>query len=140
MDEKSNVGKIDVANSDKPVKIYNLNVMIAKNYLNEMQIRRLERTVSGYFDYIEDLVERENTFTMREFAESINAFLEFRRYDVLKDKGTISRKEAEEKAETEYNKFNKTQRIKSDFDRLLDETKNLKKTDIAIPVMKRKHN
>ena len=89
------------------------------------KIKSLERTVSGYFDYIEDLVERENTFTMEEFAESINAFLEFRRYDILKDKGSISRKEAEEKAEKEYNKFNKTQKIESDFDKLLEESKRM---------------
>ena len=106
-------------------RILKSDVLIAKNYLSEKQIKSLERTVSGYFDYIEDLVERENTFTMEEFAESINAFLEFRRYDILKDKGSISRKEAEEKAEIEYNKFNKTQKIESDFDRLLDETKRL---------------
>lgn len=69
--------------------------MIAKNYLDEKQIKRLERAVSEYFDYIEDLIERENTFTMGEFAKSINEFLEFRRYDILKDNGKISRKEAE---------------------------------------------
>ena len=106
-------------------RILKSDVMIAKNYLDEKQIRRLERTVSGYFDYIVDLIERENTFTMEEFAESINAFLEFRKYDILKDKGTISRKEAEEKAELEYNKFNKTQKIKSDIDKLLDEAKKI---------------
>ena len=88
-------------------------------------IKRLERAVSGYFDYIEDLVERENTFTMEEFAKSINEFLEFRRYDILEDNGEISRKEAEEKAEKEYNQFNKTQKITSDFDKLLLETKKL---------------
>ena len=81
--------------------------------------------MSGYFDYIEDLVERENTFTMEEFAKSINEFLEFRRYDILEDNGEISRKEAEEKAEKEYNQFNKTQKITSDFDKLLLETKKL---------------
>lgn len=70
---------------------------IAKNYLDEKQIRQLERTVSGYFDYIEDLIERENVFTMQEFAESINAFLEFRRYDVLQDNGKVSHKQALEK-------------------------------------------
>lgn len=63
---------------------------IAKNYLDEKQIRQLERTVSGYFDYIEDLIERENAFTMQEFSDSINAFLEFRKYDILKDNGKIS--------------------------------------------------
>ena len=107
-------------------RILKSDVLIAKNYLDESQIKRLERTVSGYFDYIEDLVERENTFTMEEFAESINAFLEFRKYDILQDNGKISRKEAEEKAEREYDKFNKKQKIISDFDKLLIETKKLK--------------
>lgn len=73
--------------------------------------------MSGYFDYIEDLIERENTFTMEQFASSINEFLAFRRYDILPDKGRISRRQAEEKAVAEYNEFNKTQRIVSDFDR-----------------------
>ena len=86
-------------------RILKSDVMIAKNYLDERQIKRLERTVSGYFDYIEDLVERENTFTMEEFAKSVNEFLEFRKYDILRDNGKISRKQAEEKAEKEYEKF-----------------------------------
>jgi len=76
----------------------------------------LERTVSGYFDYIEDLIERENTFTMKEFAASVNEFLEFRRYNILPDKGKISKAEADAKAESEYDIFNVTQPIFSDFD------------------------
>lgn len=107
-------------------RILKSDVMIAKNYLDEKQIKRLERTVSGYFDYIEDLVERENTFTMEEFAQSINAFLEFRKYNILQDNGKISRKQAEEKAEKEYAEFNKKQKINSDFDKLLLETRELK--------------
>ena len=106
-------------------RILKSDVMIAKNYLDEKQIKRLERTVSGYFDYIEDLVERENTFTMKEFAKSVNEFLEFRKYDVLKDNGKISRKQAEEKAENEYIEFNKKQKITSDFDKLLLEANKL---------------
>ena len=92
---------------------------IAKNYLNEKEIRQLERTVTGYFDYIEDLIERENVFTMREFEESINAFLEFRKYEVLKDNGRISHQQAKEKAYAEYEVFNKKQPIESDFDRVM---------------------
>ena len=107
-------------------RILKSDVIIAKNYLDEKQIKRLERTVSGYFDYIEDLVERENTFTMEEFAESINAFLEFRKYNILQDNGKISWKQAEEKAEKEYAQFNKKQKINSDFDKLLLETRELK--------------
>ena len=90
---------------------------IAKNYLTEKEIKQLERSVSGYFDYIEDLIERENVFTMQEFEESINAFLEFRRYEILKDNGRISHKQAQEKAYSEYEIFNKIQPIESDFDR-----------------------
>ncbi len=92
---------------------------IAKNYLSETQIRRLERAVSGYFDYIEDLIERENVFTMKEFAKSVNAFLEFRRYDILPDNGRISHKQAVEKAYYEYGIFNKSQLIESDFDKTI---------------------
>lgn len=98
-------------------RILKSDVSVAKNYLDEKQIRQLERAVSGYFDYIEDLIERENTFTMAEFSASVNEFLEFRKYDILKDKGTVSHKKAVEKAEAEYDAFNKTQRILSDFDK-----------------------
>lgn len=121
---KENMGLTTWKNSPDG-RILKSDVIIAKNYLDEKQIKRLERAVSGYFDYIEDLVERENTFTMDEFAKSINEFLEFRRYDILKDNGKISRKEAEEKAEKEYIEFNKTQKITSDFDKLLLESKKI---------------
>ena len=98
-------------------RILKSDVTIAKNYLDEKQIRQLERAVSGYFDYIEDLIERENTFTMEEFAASVNEFLAFRRYNILPDKGRISASEAKRKAEAEYDAFNRTQRIVSDFDK-----------------------
>jgi len=100
-------------------RILKSDVTIAKNYLTEKEIRRLERTVTGYFDYIEDLIERQHAFTMAEFAESINAFLSFRKYDILTDKGKISRKKAFSKAHEEYEGFNKTQEIVSDFDRMI---------------------
>ncbi len=90
---------------------------IAKNYLPEVEIRRLERAVSGYFDYIEDLIERENAFSMEQFAASVNEFLTFRRYALLPDKGKITREEADQKAEEEYQLFNPTQKIDSDFDK-----------------------
>ncbi|MBO6232673.1 MAG: virulence RhuM family protein [Clostridia bacterium] len=122
---KENMGLTTWRNSPDG-RILKSDVTIAKNYLDEKQIKRLERAVSGYFDYIEDLVERENTFTMEDFSKSINEFLEFRKYDILKDNGKISRKEAEEKAEREYIIFNKTQKITSDFDKLLLESKKMK--------------
>lgn len=98
-------------------RILRSDVVIAKNYLSEQQIRQLERAVTGYFDYIEDLIERENSFTMQEFSASVNEFLAFRRYDILPDKRKISRQCAIDKAKAEYDAFNRTQRITSDFDR-----------------------
>lgn len=100
-------------------RILKSDVTVAKNYLDETQIRRLERSVSGFFDYIEDLIERENTFTMMEFAASINEFLAFRRYQILPDsnKGKISKADADAFARQEYDKFNPHQKIDSDFDK-----------------------
>lgn len=98
-------------------RILKSDVTIAKNYLDEKQIRRLERAVSGYFDYVEDLIEDNHTFTMQQFAESINAFLEFRQYKILQGKGSVSKLDAERKATNEYDIFNKTQQITSDFDK-----------------------
>ena len=121
---KENMGLTTWKNSPNG-RILKSDVMIAKNYLEEKQIKRLERAVTGYFDYIEDLVERENTFTMEEFSQSVNEFLEFRKYDILKDNGKVSRKMAEEKAEKEYNEFNKKQKIVSDFDRLIIQAKKI---------------
>ncbi len=100
-------------------RILKSDVTVAKNYLPEKQIRQLERTVTGYFDYIEDLIERENVFTMQEFARSVNEFLAFRKYDILRDKGKVSGQDAKAKAEAEYAEFNKTQKLTSDFDRMV---------------------
>ena len=104
-------------------RILKSDVTVAKNYLDEKQIRRLERAVTGFFDYIEDLVERENTFNMAQFAESVNEFLAFRRYELLPDKGRISHAQAEARAHAEYEVFNKTQLINSDFDKLIRRTR-----------------
>lgn len=98
-------------------RILKSDVSIAKNYLDEREIRQLERTVTGYFDYIEDLIERENTFSMSQFSASVNEFLAFRRYQILPDKGRISAAHAKAKAEQEYDIFNRTQLIDSDFDK-----------------------
>ena len=98
-------------------RVLKSDVSIAKNYLQEKEIRQLERAVTGFFDYIEDLIERENTFNMAQFSASVNEFLTFRRYQILPDKGKISAAQAKKKAEKEYDIFNKTQRIDSDFDK-----------------------
>lgn len=100
---------------------------VAKNYLTEEEIKQLERTVSSYFDYIEGLVERRTTFTMEALAESVNKFLEFNEYTILEGKGTRSQKQAENKAFAEYDVFNKTQKIESDFDKMVKSIQTKKK-------------
>ena len=100
-------------------RILKSDVTIAKNYLQEKEIRQLERAVTSYFDYIENQIERQNAFTMEQFAASVNKFLTFNDYQILPDKGRISSAQAKSKAENEYDIFNKTQRIDSDFDKQL---------------------
>lgn len=98
-------------------RILKSDVSIAKNYLQENEIRQLERAVSSYFDYIENQIERHNAFNMEQFAASVDKFLTFNDYKILPDKGKISAAQAKKKAEEEYDVFNKTQRIDSDFDK-----------------------
>lgn len=96
---------------------------IAKNYLQEKDIKRLERTVSSYFDYIENQIEirkeSNRAFTMKELADSVNKFLDFNNFKVLDGKGKISHTQATNKAEQEYDVFNKSQEIESDFDKFV---------------------
>jgi len=94
-------------------------LQLQRTYLSEKEIRKLERAVTGYFDYVEDLIENENTFTMEQFAKSINEFLSFRRYKILVSKGNISKKRADARAFEEYNEFNKHQKIVSNFDKVV---------------------
>ena len=98
-------------------RVLKSDVTVAKNYLQEKEIRQLERAVSSYFDYIENQIERQNAFNMEQFAASVDKFLTFNDYKILPDKGRISAAQAKEKAESEYDIFNKTQRIDSDFDK-----------------------
>ena len=104
-------------------------VTVAKNYLSEKEIKKLERTISGFFDYIENIVENRQTFTMIEFAESVNKFLDFNEYKILQDNGTVSRKVAEEKALGEYQEYNRFQLIESDFDKSVKKLMGIKKKD-----------
>lgn len=100
-------------------RVLKSDTQIAKNYLPEKEIKRLERTITGFFDYIENIIENRTSFTMKEFATSVDKFLDFNEYRILPGKGSISHKKAMEKATIEYDKFNKTQEIESDFDREL---------------------
>lgn len=104
-------------------RILKQDVIIAKNYLQEKEIQQLERTITGYFDYIEGLVERQNTFTMQELAASVDKFLNFNEYKILEGKGRVSKIVADRKAVKEYDEFNKTQKIISDFDKEIKKLK-----------------
>lgn len=110
-------------------RILKSDIEVAKNYLEEKEIKQLERTVSGYFDYIENLIERQNTFTMEGLAESVNKFLSFNEYKILEGFGKVSHQQAINKAAKEYDTFNKTQKINSDFDKQIKalQQKNKKK-------------
>jgi hypothetical protein len=123
--KETNMGLTTWKNS--PGRILQSDVVIAKNYLKEDEIKKLERTVSSFFDYVEGIIERKETFKMKEFAESVDKFLTFNEYKILDGKGHISAEDAKEKAIGEYKEFNKTQRIESDFERevkkILDQNK-----------------
>jgi len=102
---------------------------VAKNYLSESEIKQLERAVSAFFDYIEGIIERRNSFTMASFAESVDKFLNFNEYQILEGHGTVSHQQAEQKAHAEYDKFNQQQRIESDFDRAIKKILKTKGTE-----------
>ncbi len=116
--QKQNMGLTTWKNAPDG-RILKLDTSVAKNYLEEKEIKTLERTVTSYFDYIENLIERENTFTMEGLANSVDKFLNFNEFKVLDGKGTKSHKQAIAKAEKEYDQFNKTQKIVSDFDKAI---------------------
>lgn len=102
---------------NSPGRILQSDVIIAKNYLQEDEIKKLERTVTSFFDYIEGIIERKKTFTMEVFAQSVDKFLTFNEYKILDGKGRISADQAKEKAIGEYEEFNKHQKIESDFEK-----------------------
>ena len=102
-------------------RIYKKDVIVAKNYLSVEQIEQLERTVSSFFDYIERIIERRETFTMKAFIESVDKFLDFNEYQILTNKGLISMTQAQKKAVSEYKTFNTQQKVISDFDKFVKE-------------------
>ena len=102
-------------------RIYKKDVIVAKNYLSVEEIEQLERTVSSFFDYIERIIERRETFTMKAFIESVDKFLDFNEYQILTNKGLISMTQAQKKAVSEYKTFNTQQKVISDFDKFVKE-------------------
>ena len=121
--KKEKMGLLSWKNSPNG-RVLKSDTTIAKNYLEEVEIKQLERTVSSYFDYIERMIEARTTFTMKELAKSINEFLQFNKYEILAGHGKISHQQAEEKAFKEYDKFNKTQEINSDFEKQIKKLSN----------------
>ena len=120
--KKEKMGLLSWKNSPKG-RILKSDTSVAKNYLEEKEIKKLERTISSYFDYIERMIETRTTFTMDKLAESINEFLQFNKYKILSGKGNISHTNAEKKALAEYEKFNKIQNIDSDFEKQIKKLK-----------------
>lgn len=120
--KKENMGLTTWKNSPNG-RVLKSDVVVAKNYLQEKEIKQLERTVTGYFDYIEGLIERENTFTMAQLATSVNKFLSFNDYKVMEGKGKMTKIQADKKAIAAYEIFNKTQKIISDFDKEIKKLK-----------------
>lgn len=120
--KKEKMGLLSWKNSPKG-RILKSDTVIAKNYLEEAEIKKLERTVSSYFDYIERMIETRAIFTMEKLAESINEFLRFNKFDILDGQGKISHQKAEQKAFAEYDEFNKTQKINSDFEKQIKKLK-----------------
>ena len=102
-------------------RIYKKDVIVAKNYLPVEEIEQLERMVSSFFDYIERIIERRETFTMKAFIESVDKFLDFNEYQILTNKGLISMTQAQKKAVSEYKTFNTQQKVISDFDKFVKE-------------------
>lgn len=123
--KKENMGLTTWKNAPEG-RILKSDTTIAKNYLQEKEIKQLERTVTGYFDYIESLIERENTFTMEQLAQSVDKFLNFNEFKILDGKGRVSHQRAIDKAGKEYDQFNKTQKIISDFDKEIKKLKGKK--------------
>lgn len=116
--KKENMGLTSWKNGPEG-RVLKQDVIVAKNYLEEKEIKQLERTITSYFDYIEGLIERQNTFTMEQLATSVNKFLSFNDYKILQGKGVVSKIQADKKAIKEYDTFNKTQKIISDFDKVV---------------------
>lgn len=120
--EENNMGLTNWKNSPKG-RILKSDVEVAKNYLTETELKKLERTITSYFDYIENQIELEQSFSMETLAQSVDKFLSFNSFAVLKNKGSVSMKEAQNHAMAEYDEFNKKQIVESDFDRFVEDVK-----------------
>jgi hypothetical protein len=100
-------------------KVIKGDVLIAKNYLNQKEIKALNRIVTMYLDYAEDQAERKIPMTMKDWSDRLNAFLKFNNKEVLEDPGKVSTEIAKEFAESEFEKYRiiQDQLFQSDFDK-----------------------
>ena len=105
-------------------KILKPDVVVAKNYLNEKELKSLDRFVTMYLDYAEDQAERSIPMTMQDWATKLNAFLQFNERDILDHPGKVSQAVAKAFAESEFEKYRIVQDrlFESDFDRLVKKT------------------
>mgnify|MGYP000927954301 CR=1 FL=1 len=90
----------------KGKKVRQADVTVAKNYLSEEELRSLNRIVAMYLDYAEDQAERRKPMYMRDWAQKLDAFLQFNGREVLRDAGRISTEVAKSLALSEYEKYN----------------------------------
>jgi hypothetical protein len=118
--QKENMGLTTWKNSPNG-KIRRSDVSIAKNYLTEDELKPLNRIVSMYLDYAEDQAEQGNVMTMKDWAEKLNAFLQFNQKEILEDAGKVTAAIAKEFAEKEYDKYKPIQDrlFESDFDKVI---------------------
>lgn len=121
--DKPNMGLTTWKNSPDG-RILKMDVTVAKNYLTEKELKDLERVVTMFFDYIEHQIEQEQAFNMAQFADAVDRLLSFNNYKVLQGFGSVKAAEAKQYAEAIYDEFNKTQKIESDFDRIVKLTGN----------------
>lgn len=112
-------------------RISKKDTLVAKNYLQQDELERLNRIVTMYLDYAEDQAKRQHPMTMEQWASKLDAFLAFNDHKVLQHAGKISHDVAKNLVETEYQKFVERRRIEndaldSDFDRLVETSQQLK--------------
>lgn len=125
---KDNMGLTSWKNAPKG-KILKTDVIVAKNYLNEKELKNLERIVTMYLDYAEHQAERRIPMTMEDWSKKLNAFLQFNEHEILNNPGKVSAEIAKEFALSEFEKYRIKQDnlFESDFDNFLKETQKLDK-------------
>ena len=104
-------------------KIKKSDVTVAKNYLTEKELGQLNRMVSAYLDFAENMANRHIPLTMADWEKRLNGFIEMFEYGLLQDAGKVTAEIAKLHAETEFEKYRIVQDrlYKSDFDRVIED-------------------